>query len=260
MKTPKVKAFICRKEGYIVSRSSVIDLMSEYLDHYVNSTIETVDKKDFDDIRKVLAFTCGLAPFMPADGIYGWTFSLPDVGRKIFALLNKKDNSYVCRTHKWSPDKHEKTPRVAIQKLSEKQELNRVSLVDVENSENKEQTIDKLMKRYFYNEEKVKVFTKFHKDELIIFKPFPKCSKEVFDDVSKRLEEDPDKVTARLETLEDFKFNFFCGCSDKKISYIFSDLKEEDKDFLFKEDDTVSTECPRCGKKYSFTREDICAK
>jgi len=259
MNTPKVRAFICRKEGNIVSRSSVVDLMSEYLDHYVNGSIEKVEKKDFDDIRNVLAFTCGVAPFMPADGIYGWTFSLPDAGRKIFALLNKKAGNYVCRTHKWTPDKHEKTSRVAVQKLSEKQELNRVSLVDIEKSQKKEETIEKLMERYFHNEEKVKVFTKFHANELIILKPFPTCSEDVFNDVSKLLEEDPDKVTARLETLENFNLNFVCGCSSKKISFIFSDLEEEDKDFLFKEDDTVSTECPRCGKKYIFKREDICA-
>ena len=260
MKDPKVRSFICRKEGYIISIASVIDLMSEYLDHYVNNTIEKVEQNDFDDVKKVLAFTCGVAPFMPADGVYGWTFSIPHTGRKIFSSLNMKDKTYVCRTHKWEPDKHEKTPRVALQKVSEKQEINRVSLVDIKSSKKQESIIEKLMERYFHIEEKVDVFSKFHGDELIILKPFPTCSENIFKDVVERLKKDPEKVKARLETLENFKFSFFCGCSSEKISNIFSSLKEEDKDFLFKEDESVITECPRCGKKYRFTREDICVK
>jgi translation initiation factor 2 beta subunit (eIF-2beta)/eIF-5 len=259
MKNPKVRSYICRKEGYIVSCASVIDLMSEYLDHYVCSDIETVEQKDFDDVKKVLAFICGIAPFMPSDGVYGWTFSLPDKGRKIFASLNLKDRTYVCRTHKWTPDKHEKTPRVALQMVSEIQKLNRVSLVDVEVDEDKSETIKKLMERYFEIEAKVKVFTKFQNDELIIFKPFPSCSIEVFEDISKRLEEDPEKVKERLETLEDYRFDFFCGCCVEKISGIFSALKNEDIEFLFKNDEKVTAECPRCGKKYQFKRE-LCVK
>ena len=259
MKNPKVRSHICRKGGYIVSSASVIDLMSEYLDHYVNNDVEKVEQKDFDDVKKVLAFICGMAPFIPSDGVCGWTFSLPDKGRKIFASLNLKDRTYVCRTHNWKPDKHEKTPRVALQMISETQKLNRVSLVDVEVGENKSGTIEKLMERYFEVEAKVNVFKQFHNDELIILKPFPSCSKEVFLDVSKRLEQDPEKVIERLETLQDFCFDFFCGCCDEKISGIFSELKKEDLDFLFKNDDKVTAECPRCGKKYQLKRE-LCTK
>ena len=255
MKDPKVRSFICRKEGYIVSIASVIDLMSEYLDHYVNSTIEKVEQEDFDDVKTALAFTCGVAPFMPADGVYGWTFSIPHTGRKIFSSLNMKDKTYVCRTHKWKPDKHEKTPRVALQMVSEKQQINRVSLVDIKFSKKQKNIVEALMKRYFDTEEKVNVFSMFYGDELVVLKPFPTCSENVFSDVVERLKEDPDKVKARLENLENFKFSFFCGCNLEKISSIFSNLKEEDKDFLFKDDDIVTAECPRCGKKYKFKRE-----
>jgi|GEM_PF-1257320 len=260
MKNPKVRSYICRKEGYVVSIASVIDTMSEYLDHYVASDVETVEQKDFDDVKKILGFICGMAPFMPSDGIYGWTFSLPDAGRKIFASLNLKDRTYVCRTHKWKPDKHEKTPRVALQMVSEIQQLNRVGLFDIEVNEKKSGTIEKLMERYFEVEAKVKVYTQFRNDELIIFKPFSSCSKEGFVDVLKRLKEDSKKVEERLETLEDFRFDFFCGCCGEKISEIFSALKKEDIDFLFKNDEKVKAECPRCGKKYQFKREDICVK
>lgn len=260
MKNPKVRSYICRKEGYIVSIASVIDLMSEYLDYYVSSNVEKVEQKDFDDVKKALAFICGMAPFMPCDGVYGWTFSLPDEGRRLFASLNLKDRTYVCRTHCWKPDKHEKTPRVALQMISETQKLNRVSLVDIEVGGNRSFTIETLMERYFEVEAKVDVFTRFHNDELIILKPFPSCSKEVFQDVSGRLEEDPEKVKERLETLKDFCFDFFCGCCNEKISGIFSELKKEDVDFLFKNDDKVTAECPRCGKKYQLKREEICVK
>ena len=198
-----------------------------------------------------------MAPFMPKDGVFGWTFSLPFEKKKIFSSLNKEEGTYVCRTHKWEPDKHEKTPRVALQMLSGKQNINRVSLVDIDTDHKTDNVIEKLMERYFGIEEKVNVFTMFRDDFLYILKPFPSCSKDIFNDVSQKLKDDPGKIAERLETLEDFNFRFFCGCSSEKISRLFSGLKEDDKDFLFQKDDTVTAECPRCGKKYTFKRDDI---
>lgn len=258
MNEPKVRSFISRSKGYIISTASVIDIMSEYLDHYVNSSIETVKQEDFDHVKKVLAYTCCMAPFMPADGVYGWTFSLPLEKRKIFSSLNRNDGNYVCRTHNWEPDKHEKTPRVALQMLSENQNINRVSLVDIDTVEKREDIIEALMERYFSNQEEVNVFTMFRDNTLYILKPFPTCADEVFTEVVDELQKGLDKVTSKLEILENYKFSFFCGCNSVKISHIFSSLKQEEKDFLFQKDDTITVECPRCGRKYNFKRDELC--
>lgn len=66
------------------------------------------------------------------------------------------------------------------------------------------------------------------------------------------------KITDDEQTkvLETRKFRFHCGCSLEKILPTLSAWKDKPEE-LFGDDHTLSLQCPRCGKRYQVTREDI---
>ncbi len=60
----------------------------------------------------------------------------------------------------------------------------------------------------------------------------------------------------KTKTLETRKFRFSCGCSLNKILPTLSAWKDN-ADELFGNDDSLSIQCPRCGRRFSLTREDL---
>jgi len=62
--------------------------------------------------------------------------------------------------------------------------------------------------------------------------------------------------TEKTKVLETRKFRFNCGCSLEKILPTLSAWKDKPEE-LFGDDATLNLHCPRCGKKYQVSREDL---
>jgi molecular chaperone Hsp33 len=60
----------------------------------------------------------------------------------------------------------------------------------------------------------------------------------------------------KTKTLETRKFKFSCGCSLEKILPTLSAWKDN-ADELFGNDESLSIQCPRCGRRFHLTREDL---
>jgi hypothetical protein len=52
-------------------------------------------------------------------------------------------------------------------------------------------------------------------------------------------------------------FNFVCDCSPEKLIPFFRSLSEDSLRELYGEDDQLDISCPRCGKQFSVTREEL---
>jgi len=70
--------------------------------------------------------------------------------------------------------------------------------------------------------------------------------------------EDVAKISGAEKTkvLETRKFRFNCGCSIERIAPTLRAWKEKPEE-LFGDQDILNIQCPRCAKKYHFSREDL---
>ena len=60
----------------------------------------------------------------------------------------------------------------------------------------------------------------------------------------------------KTKLLETRKFKFACGCSLEKILPTLSAWKDK-ADELFGDDDSLSIQCPRCGRRFQINRKDL---
>lgn len=60
--------------------------------------------------------------------------------------------------------------------------------------------------------------------------------------------------TEQTNLLETRRFRFHCGCTLEKILPILGTWKDR-PDELFEDSDTIRIQCPRCGAKYTITRD-----
>jgi hypothetical protein len=252
-----VRSYVSRKDGVILSVCQTNDVMSEFLDWYVKSNNEQIPVEDFDDLKRIISFCCAMVPFIPSDGLYAWTVSLPFKKKKIFCSIDMSSKTYVARTHKWDPPETENSPRVAFQKISNSQNVNSVSVIDCTPDECKEDVIGSLIKKYTVSIENRMLYVKETSDTTMILKIYEKKDDInqflIYDD----LEAKGLSIINKLDHLYGYEITFHCGCNKSIISSIFSSLDKESFDFLFEKGDEITTECPRCGYKYKYKREEI---
>ncbi|MGI6394784.1 MAG: Hsp33 family molecular chaperone HslO [bacterium] len=240
---PNLSIYNLKNEKAIVSACSKIDVMSHYLDFYIESGVETVPPNCFDKIKKLISFCGAFTTFLPADAVFGCTVSLPLSQRKLFAMFDVKKKTFVARSHTWFPKKYDKNPKLAVQKVSESFNLNSVSMVDCIEEYEDENIINKLVDSYLKS------------DGEAALKAFE--GKSDFFVVSANLElplKELEKYIQHKKPEKEFLYNFECGCNSQKIFSFFSTISKDDIDYLFGDGDEIKTECPRCGFNYVFKR------
>jgi hypothetical protein len=256
MTEPNLVVYLSQKQGITFSACSQIDIMGCYLDFYIESGVETVPKEGFDDMKKLISFCGAAAAFMPSDGIFGATVSLPGRERKYFCAFDMAERTFVARSHKWLPREYDSSPRIAVQKISQSQNINSVSMVDIEAQTEEGKLINRLIERYLEvnGEGEYRAFES--SDQYVVVKD-SSGFKEDIDSVCADLLSDFSEMAEISEIKKKHSFKFSCGCDKSRVSSVFSVLSSNDLDYLFNEGGKIEVECPRCGFKYILKRGEI---
>lgn len=227
-------------------------IMSYYLDFYIESGVEEVPHDSFNDMKILTSFCCAYAFFLPDDIVFGCTVSLPEKERKLFCVFDMGNKTFVARSHKWTPKEFDEKPRIAVQKISQAEGLDSISMVDCD-SDTGDEIVSSLIERYFGVHGNSQ-YTVFQKEGLFFVVESNEINR---DSANTLLKNDIDSVLQRSDIKNEYDFLFKCGCDKSRIADIFSVVSESDLDYLFEKGSTIELECPRCGFKYIFSRGDI---
>jgi len=113
----------------------------------------------------------------------------------------------------------------------------------------------------FYRESEQRPARIFRHDEedIVLITAQPDCDLEWLEkldtDAVKRLDQDTE-----LSLLETRHYRFECGCNQDRMLDILSPVMKSQPDELFGGDETIRIRCPRCGAKYTITRESLEAR
>ncbi|MBP5434989.1 Hsp33 family molecular chaperone HslO [bacterium] len=221
----------------LYSSVNTVDLMGAFLDFYVEHPVETIPKDFFDDVKLLISLGALYMAFMPDDGFFAWTLSLPESFRKVFAAFDASTRSFVARSHLWQPDAYEKTPRLALQSVSQRLNLNAVSTFDCIEKLSSGDTIRHLFEKHLHDNGFSDYRIEATGEELRL-----KYSGE---------------DAGECDDMFRIPLTFRCGCTKERVASVFSGISKADRDFLFEKSKTVTVECPRCGMKYELRKNEI---
>lgn len=254
---PNSITYLTKYPGILFSACSQIDIMSHYLDFYIESGVESVSKDGFDDMKKLISFCGAFASFISFDGVFGITVSLPGKERKCFCAFDMAKRTFVARSHKWFPKEYDINPRVAVQKISEPSDINSLSMVDCVEEPEDGEVINKLMERYLAVHGDG-IYRAFESScQYVVIKSSAGVDPEKTENIYRNLKKDLPEMIEKCKIKQKHSFSFGCGCDKNRVSAMFSVVSAEDMEYLFSEGDTIEAECPRCGFKYSFERGDF---
>ncbi|HPA56246.1 MAG TPA: Hsp33 family molecular chaperone HslO [bacterium] len=256
MTHPDLSVYRIKDRGLVISVCSKIDIMSHYLDFYIENGVEEVSKEGFEEMKKLLAFCCAFTRFLPRDTIFSCNVSLPISKRKHFCVFDVGSKTFVARSHKWMPKEYDKSPRLAVQKASVSSDINSVSMVDCLDEPENDMIVNMLIDRYF-EVHGGGLFRVFEGNSGFFVVSFLESDEESREKLLDLIPADLEKTVELSEKADKYFYEFKCGCDAQRMSSLFSVISKEDIDYLFENGDEISVDCPRCGLKYTFKRGDL---
>lgn len=254
MTHPDLSVYRIKDRGLVISVCSKIDIMSRYLDFYIEKGVEAVSKEGFDGMKKLLSFCCAFTRFLPSDMVFSCNVSLPLSKRKYFCVFDVGSKTFAARSHKWMPKDYDKSPRLAVQNISVSSDINSVSMVDCFEEPEDEMIINKLIDRYLevHGDGLFKVF-EGNAGFFVVSFLSGGSREELFDLVPNEIE----RLVETSEKADKYFYKFKCGCDAQRMLSVFSVISKNDMDYLFENGDEISVDCPRCGLKYKYKRGDL---
>lgn len=112
---------------------------------------------------------------------------------------------------------------------------------------------------YSQSEQRPVRLFRFDEEDLVLVAAQPDCDLEwlasLNDETIRRLDQDE-----TLSLLEQRMYRFECGCNQNRMLEMLAPVMKKQPDELFGGEETIRVSCPRCGARYTITRESLEAK
>lgn len=248
MKEYHIKHFLNSRNGMTIISADIRDMVSDYLNHYIDSGTETVSNHGMEILKEFMAFISLKFFSMDKNSIEGWNMFLPELKMKFFISVDSVDNTFVAKVGNYEPAENEKT-RIMLVKYDTLNRNKTTSHIAIDYKKDifesltqyfRETSNEKLVKRgaFYY------LLKKTDADD------------DVFQTVTSELINGDFNFTGFTE-MNAASLKFFCGCSHDKIKSMVASVGKETLHELFTADDSIIAECPRCGLKFSFKKKDF---
>lgn len=248
MKEYQIKYFLNSKNGMTIISADVRDMISDYLDHYVSSGTETVSNEGMEILKEFIAFAALNFFSMERHFIVGWNLFLPELSMKFFVSIDVDDNTFVAKAGKYEPKENEQH-RIMVVKYDQTTGIKTKSYIAVDYKNQMFDAIEIFFKEYI-GASLIKKSSFYY-----LVQKADAESKTFFNTLSELKSGQFD--FADFTEMNAVKLKFLCGCSHDRIKSMVASVGKEALDDLFTTESSVVVECPRCGLKFEFKKEDF---
>ncbi len=244
--------------GVSVGRSSIrpitvttvntIDMMSGYFDNFVSGGVEEIPTDLLEELRIGTAFAASYFFELATDSIVAWNFFLPHRSFRLFVSMDKASCQFVARGKRYEPQRGEHSRIVRELWLPNSDEVKQESIVGT----GSERTVFELCQSWIAMKEerqRVRFFSLSDGNEFIRLKSDIGTAVDATDS--------PELLLQSATDLHVENITFYCGCSSNRMRDMIATIGKESVKELFAEGDTITAECPRCGKKYRFVFDEF---
>ena len=128
----------------------------------------------------------------------------------------------------------------------------RRSTVDFEGSD-----VFRSVERYYrQSEQRPARFFRHGEEDFVMISAQPDCDEDWLAGLDDEAVRNLDK-TETLSLLEERRYDWLCGCNQKRMLDVLLPVMKSDPEGLFGDESNVRISCPRCGMKYTITRETL---
>lgn len=245
----EVRTYFARGRNALVARADFSELYASLYLHQMDTGQKVEGELDnlLRDALAALTLHCASRPW---NETVAWTVNFQHPLANIFVSGDNQNGTVVGNIFTENVKKTDKN--IFYSDVLVANEPNRRSVVEFTGSDFLQAV------EAFYQESEQRPSRLFRHDEedIVFIAAQPDCDLEwlaaLDTEAIKRLDKD-----VELSLLETRHYRFECGCNQERMLDVLAPLMRRQPDELFGDQETIRIRCPRCGAKYSITREAL---
>lgn len=245
----EVRCYFVRDRNALLVRGDFSPIFTDFYLHLMQHEIRHEPAQDSLLKDGLVSITLHLAS-RPWNEAVAWTLSWQDPLQNVFVTGSNRGGNVVGRL--FTEDVRERDRNLFISQVTVSGQEPRQSLVEAE-------TLDffEIAESYYrQSEQRPGRYFRHSGDEFVMITAQPDCDLDwlhaLDDEAIRNLDE-----SETLSLLETRHYCFACGCGPERIFPIISSMTEPAIDSVFGDGEVVSAGCPRCGARYTITREAL---
>ena len=241
-----VRTYFVRGRNALLARADFGPLYLVYYLHLADQHLRYEDEHDAMLKDAMAAMTLHLAS-RPQDEVSAWTLNFHDPRLNLFTTGKSRPGAVTGRV--FTEDVRDFGKNILISQTTRPDVAPLQSMIEFTTDD-----IFRSVEQYYEQSEQrpTRIFRRDEED-IVMISAQPDCD---LDWLAGLKEEDIAELDTKepLALLEQRPYIFHCGCSVERLYPIIAKLGEDDLEYLFGGDDTVTLQCPRCAARYVSPR------
>jgi molecular chaperone Hsp33 len=245
----EVRTYFVRARNAMVARAEFSDLFVDYYLHLTDHAIKPEPDHDAMFKRGLAAFTLHCAS-RPWNELTAWTinFQLPLLN--VFLVGDNDTGAVAGRV--FSENVKELPQNLFYADVVRDSQPKRRSTVSFDGSD----PIVAVERFYEQSEQRLARYFQIEEEEFVMVSEHPDCDLAWLRGLTVDQVRDLDS-TETLALLERRIYRWHCGCNEQRMLEVLAPTMLQDPEALFGDDPKLEIRCPRCGARYTITREAL---
>ena len=244
-----IRCYFVRERNALLVRSQFTPIYTDYYLHLMQHQIRYESDQDLLLKDAMAALTLYLAT-RPWNEAVAWTLSWQDPALNLFVTGSNRQGNVTGRIY--TEDIAERDNNMFFSHVSADGQPSRQSMVEV-NDLNPFLICEDYYKQ---SEQRRGRFFNFGDEDFVLITAQPDCDLKWLESLDDEAIRELD-MNETLSLIEKRNYRFHCGCSPEKIFPVIANMSEGSIDSIFGKSEIIPAGCPRCGAKYSITREAL---
>lgn len=246
-----VRSYFVRGRNALLARADFGPLYIDYYLHLADQNLRYADEHDTMLKDALAAMTLHLAS-KPQDEGAAWTLNFHQPNVNLFVTGKSRPGTVTGRV--FTEDVRDFGKNILISQTTRPDHAPLQSMVEFATHD----IFPSVEQFYEQSEQRPMRLFRYDDEDIVMISAQPDCD---LDWLAALTLEDVRSLDMKemLSLLEQRQYVLHCGCSVERLYPIISKLSEDDLEYLFNQDDSITLQCPRCAARYVTPRAHFLA-
>ncbi|MDR0533284.1 MAG: Hsp33 family molecular chaperone HslO [Verrucomicrobiales bacterium] len=245
----EIRTYFVRHRNALLARAEFSELYVDYYLHLAANDIQYPGAQDrlFKETLSALTLHCASRPH---NETIAWTVNFQNPLVNIFVTGDNETGGVAGQV--FNQNVKQTDHNFLFSDVVRGTEPARRSVIEFEGRD----VFRAVEKYYLQSEQRPARFFQFAEEDYVMISAQPDCDTDWLNSLTVEDIRVLDQKE-QLSLLEQRRYRWHCGCDEQRMLSLLAPVMQRDPDELFGDDPSIRISCPRCGARYTITKETM---